>query len=177
MEVGDDLCVPGNDWLYALGDANGRVLLTHMGKYQARIAADAILGNRRELLLDGGRSPRITYTDPQVAAVGHTLASAAEAGIDALCVESDMSTTAGGSFIGKGVDGRTRLVVERGSDRVVGATIVAVDGGESLQAATIAVVAGLTMHQLWHAVPAFPSRSEVWLRLVEQWERETTVAT
>ena len=174
IEVGDDMRTGGHDWLYVVGDANGRVLLTHMGKYQARIAADAILGIERELRGDGGLSPRITYTEPQVAAVGHTLASAEDAGLDAYAVEGDMSATAGGSFVGKGIEGRMGLVVERGSDRVLGATIVAVDGGESLHAATIAVVAELTMPQLWHAVPCFPSRSEVWLRLVEAWEREAS---
>ncbi|HZO35500.1 MAG TPA: NAD(P)/FAD-dependent oxidoreductase [Solirubrobacteraceae bacterium] len=172
IEVGDDLRVTGHDWLYVLGDANGRALLTHMGKYQARIAADAILGVAHELRSDGTVSPRITFTEPHVAAVGYTLAGALDAGIDAFFVEGDMSATAGGSFVGRGVEGRVRLIVERGSDRVLGATIVAVDGGESLHAATIAVTTGLTMPQLWHAVPAFPSRSEFWLHLIEAWEDE-----
>jgi pyruvate/2-oxoglutarate dehydrogenase complex dihydrolipoamide dehydrogenase (E3) component len=176
IEVGDDLRVPGHDWLYVLGDANGRALLTHMGKYQARIAADAINGVTHELRSDANQSPRITFTEPNVAAVGHTLASAAEAGFDAFPVEGDMSKTAGGSFIGKGLDGRVRLVVERGSARLLGATFVAVDGGESLHAATIAIAAELTMRDLWHAVPAFPSRSEVWLQLLEAWEREAAGA-
>jgi dihydrolipoamide dehydrogenase len=172
IEVGDDLRVPGRDWLFVAGDANGRALLTHMGKYQARILADEIGGVSHELRSDGPLSPRVTFTEPQVAAVGHTLASATEAGIDALCVDGDMSRTPGGSFVGKGVDGPTRLVVERGSGRVLGATFVAVEAAESLHAATIAIIGELTMDQLWHAVPAFPTRSEVWLQLQEAWERE-----
>jgi len=172
IEVGDDLRVEGHDWLYVVGDANGRVLLTHMGKYQARIAADGILGTRRELRSDGARSPRVTFTEPAVAAVGLTLAGARDEGLDVLAVDAGTSANAGGSFYGRGVDGTTRLVVERGSGRVVGATFVGAEIADFLHAATIAVAAELTMDQLWHAVPAFPTRSEVWLNLVEAWERE-----
>ena len=81
LEVDGSLRVPGFDWLYAIGDVNGRALLTHMGKYQGRLAADAILGHEVAIRSDGGRSPRVIFTDPQVGAVGHTLASALEAGL------------------------------------------------------------------------------------------------
>jgi dihydrolipoamide dehydrogenase len=175
VEVGDDLRVPGHDWLYVVGDLNGRVLLTHMGKYQARVAADRILGRDAQLLADGRTSPRVTFTEPQVAAVGLTLAAAREAGHDALCVEAETSGNAGGSFHGRNAPGTTRLVIERGTDRLLGATFVGVDVAESLHAATIVISAGLTMRHLWHAVPAFPTRSEVWLRLVEAWERDARI--
>ena len=83
LEVDDQLRVDGSDWLYAIGDVNGRALLTHMGKYQARIAADHILGKQVAATADKHGSPRVTFTDPQVAAVGHTLATAEQAGIEA----------------------------------------------------------------------------------------------
>ncbi len=175
IEVGDDLRVAGHDWLYVVGDANGRVLLTHMGKYQARLAADGIRGaqdSRIRPSSDGPLSPRVTFTEPQIAAVGHTLEAAREAGHDALCVEATTSGNAGGSFFGRDVPGTTRLVVERGSGRVLGATIVGAEIADFLHAATIAVVAELPMEVLLHAVPAFPTRSEVWLNLAEAWERE-----
>jgi dihydrolipoamide dehydrogenase len=172
IDVNDDLRVPGHDWLYVLGDANGRVLLTHMGKYQARVAAEHVLGRAVPLRSDGAQSPRVTFTEPNVAAVGHTLDSARESGLDALCVEAGPSENAGGSFFGRGADGTMRLVIDRATDRIVGATIVGAEIAEFLHAATLAVVGELTMHQAWHAVPAFPTRSEVWLRLVEAWERE-----
>ena len=171
IDVGDDLRVPGRDWLFVVGDANGRVLLTHMGKYQARIVADAVRGVSRELRVDGAVSPRVTFTDPQVAAVGRTLQGAREEGLDAECVEAETSGNAAGSFVGRGVDARTRLVYERASGRVLGVTFVGAEVAEALHAATIAVSAGLRMDQLWHAVPAFPTRSEVWLQLQEAWER------
>ena len=83
FRVDDSLQVPGHDWLYAVGDVNGRALLTHMGKYQARLAADAILGHSVAIRSDGGLSPRVIFTDPQVGAVGYTLAAAAAAGLAA----------------------------------------------------------------------------------------------
>ncbi|MFL5845817.1 MAG: dihydrolipoyl dehydrogenase family protein [Solirubrobacteraceae bacterium] len=172
IPVGDDLRVPGHDWLYVLGDVNGRIQLTHMGKYQARIAADRILGIERTLESDGARSPRVTFTEPQIAAVGYTLAGAQEAGLDAFCVEAETSGNAGGSFFGRGVAGTTRLVIERGSNRILGCTLVGADVADFLHTATVAITGAMTMDRFWHAVPAFPTRSEVWLNLIEAWERE-----
>jgi dihydrolipoamide dehydrogenase len=167
ITVGDDLRVPGRDWLYVLGDANGRILLTHMGKYQARIVADRILGKEHELRSDGALSPRVTFTEPQVAAVGYTLDGAREAGHDAFCVEAETSGSAGGSFYGRNVAGTTRMVLERGTNRVLGTTLVGAEIADFLHAATIAVVAEVPIERLLHAVPSFPTRSEVWLKLLE----------
>ena len=167
--VDDSLRVPGKDWLYAVGDVNGRALLTHMGKYQARLAADAIMGRSVELRSDGGASPRVIFTDPQVGAVGLTLAAAQEAGIDVRSVDVDTGGNAGGSFVGKGAAGTARIVVDEGRRVVVGATITGPEVAEALHAATIAVVGEVPLDDLWHAVPAFPTRSELWLRLLESY--------
>jgi pyruvate/2-oxoglutarate dehydrogenase complex dihydrolipoamide dehydrogenase (E3) component len=167
LEVDDSLRVAGLDWLYAVGDVNGRALLTHMGKYQARLAADAILGETVSLRSDGGLSPRVIFTDPQIGAVGHTLASAHEAEIDARAVDVDTGGNAGGSFVGHGAPGTSRVVVDETRRVVVGVTITGAEVAEALHAATIAVVAEVSLDDLWHAVPAFPTRSELWLRLLE----------
>jgi dihydrolipoamide dehydrogenase len=169
IDVDDRLRARSHEWLYAIGDANGRVLLTHMGKYQARIAAYAILGRDAQIgaRSDGPLSPRVIFTEPQVAAVGHTLASAQEAGIDARAVDVETSGTAGASFYGRNTPGTCRIVVDERRRVVVGATFCGVDVGEWLHAATIAVVAEVPLDSLWHAVPSFPTRSEVWLRLLE----------
>jgi pyruvate/2-oxoglutarate dehydrogenase complex dihydrolipoamide dehydrogenase (E3) component len=167
IEVDVTLRVPGHDWLYAIGDVNGRVLLTHMGKYQARIAADRILGREVPLRSDGPLSPRITFTEPQVAAVGHTLASAQEAGIEARAVDVSTQGNAGGSFIGKGAPGTARIVVDERRRVIVGATFTGVEVAEALHAATIAVIGEVALDDLWHAVPCFPTRSELWLKLLE----------
>lgn len=127
VRVDDSLRVPGFDWLYAVGDVNGRALLTHMGKYQARLAADAILGRRVAIRSDGLHSPRVIFTDPQVGAVGHTMATALAAGIDARAVDVDTGGNAGGSFIGRGAAGTSRLVVDERRGVVVGATITGVE--------------------------------------------------
>jgi dihydrolipoamide dehydrogenase len=169
VAVDERLQARGHDWLYAIGDANGRVLLTHMGKYQGRIAADAILGRDARIgpRSDGPLSPRVIFTEPQVAAVGHTLASAQEAKIEARAVDVETSGTAGASFYGRNTPGTCRIVVDEERRVIVGATLCGVDVGEWLHAATIAVVGEVPLETLWHAVPSFPTRSEVWLRLLE----------
>ena len=169
VTVDDTLRVPGHDWLYAIGDVNGRVLLTHMGKYQGRIAADVILGKEARIdpLSDGALSPRVTFTEPQVAAVGHTFASALAAGMPVRAVDQETSGTAGGSFYGRNAPGTSRLVVDEDRRIIVGATFCGTDVAEWLHAATFAVVGEVPIDKLWHAVPSYPSRSEVWLRLFE----------
>ena len=166
VEVGENLRSATHDWLYSIGDANGRTLLTHMGKYQARIAADVILGKDVSLVSDGPLSPRVIFTDPQVAAVGHTLASAEAAGLKVRALDVETGANAGASFVGRNAPGTSRLVVDEGGV-IVGATFTGVEVAESLHAATIAVVCELRLEQLVHAVPCFPTRSEVWLKLVE----------
>jgi pyruvate/2-oxoglutarate dehydrogenase complex dihydrolipoamide dehydrogenase (E3) component len=168
IEVGDDLRVRGHDWLYVIGDANGKSLLTHEGKYQARAAADQICGDAGARIRENvGPPPRVTFTEPQVAAVGHTLDSAIAAGLRVRAVDVATDATAGASFHGRGTGGTSRIVVDEDRRVIVGATFVGVDIAEWLHAATIAVVAAVPLDDLWHAVPAFPTRSEVWLKLLE----------
>jgi pyruvate/2-oxoglutarate dehydrogenase complex dihydrolipoamide dehydrogenase (E3) component len=168
IEVDDSM--RASDWLYAIGDVNGRALLTHMGKYQARVAADVILGEDSAcLLVDGARSPRVIFTDPHVAAVGYTLAAAQEAGLNVRAADVPTQGNAGASFYGRdSTAGTARLVVDEDRRVVVGATFTGPEVAEFLQAATIAVVGEVTIDRLFHAVPAFPTRSEVWLYLLEQ---------
>jgi dihydrolipoamide dehydrogenase len=167
VEVDDTMRVPGHGWLYVVGDANGRALLTHMGKYQARLAADHILGRPVQLRSDGRQSPRVIFTEPQVAAVGHTLASAQEAGLNVRAVDTPTEGNAGGSFVGHDAPGTARIVVDDDRRVIVGATFTGVEVAESLHAATIAVIGEVPLEHLWHAVPCFPTRSELWLKLLE----------
>jgi dihydrolipoamide dehydrogenase len=169
VEVRDTMQSTAHDWLYAIGDVNGRVLLTHMGKYQGRLAADHILGKPVELRSDGAQSPRVIFTDPQVAAVGHTEAGAREAGLNIKVVEVGSGANAGGSFYGRNAPGSARIVVDEDRRVIVGATFTGPDIGEFIHAATIAVIAEVPLERLWHAVPSFPTRSELWLRLLENY--------
>jgi pyruvate/2-oxoglutarate dehydrogenase complex dihydrolipoamide dehydrogenase (E3) component len=157
--------VPGHEGLYVVGDANGRVLLTHMGKYQARLTAARILGRPQQLRSDGALSPRVIFTEPQVAAVGHTLASARAAGLSVRAVDRPL-TVAGETFVGHGAPGAARIVVDLDRGVLLGATFVGVEVADWLHAATIAVVGEVPIELLAHAVPAFPTRSEVWLGLI-----------
>jgi pyruvate/2-oxoglutarate dehydrogenase complex dihydrolipoamide dehydrogenase (E3) component len=157
-------------WLYAIGDCNGRALLTHEGKYHARVAADHILGDGGSRLHeeDGRLAPRVVFTEPQVAAVGHTEATAREAGIRILLADGDLGhTAAGSSFVGRGVPAKVRLVVDEDRHVIVGATFTGAEVADMLQAATFALVGEVPIARLRHAVPPFPTRSEVWLGLLD----------
>jgi len=177
VEVDDGLQVPGLPWLYAVGDVNGRALLTHMGKYQARIAADRIMGETGALArADLAGSPRVVFTDPEVASVGRTLAAAREAGIDALAIDLPTGGSAGGAFVGHGAPGTSRFVVDRPRQVLVGVTFVGPEANDFLQAASIAVAAEVPLTRLAHAVASFPTRSELWLNFLEKYEREAGVS-
>ncbi len=157
------------DWLYAVGDVNGRALLTHAGKYQARVAVATIMNREARAVWDGELSPRVVFTEPQIAAVGRTLEQALQAGIAARAVDADPGSTAGASFVGKGAPSGARIVVDQDREVIVGATIVGPDVAESLHAATVAIVGEVPLTRLVHAVPSFPTRSEVWLGLLGDW--------
>jgi len=167
LDVDDRMRVADRQWLYAIGDVNGRALFTHMGKYQAWIAAENVLGRGVEAIAEGIGSPRVTFTDPQVAAAGKTLDQAREAGIDAVAVDVPTDGTAGASFQGKDTGGTSRIVVDQARQVIVGATFTGFETADFLHAATIAIVGEVPLPQLRHAVAAYPSRSEVWLKLLE----------
>lgn len=177
--VDDSMRVTGTDWLYAVGDVNGRALLTHQGKYQARIAGEAIAARLNGTDLAGGdwgahaatadhrAVPRVVFTDPELAAVGLTEAAAREAGHPVRTVEVELGSVAGASLHADGYAGRAKLVIDAERRILLGATFVGQDVAELLHAASIAIVGEVTLERLWHAVPAYPTLSEVWLRLLE----------
>jgi pyruvate/2-oxoglutarate dehydrogenase complex dihydrolipoamide dehydrogenase (E3) component len=180
VEVDDTLRSTSVDWLYSVGDANGRVPLTHQGKYQARICADVLVaraqgvaeetiaGDRKySAFADDRMVPQVVFTDPQVAAVGLTEAEARQRGYDVRVVEYDIGWVAGASLEADGYRGKANLVVDEARHVPLGATFVGQDVAEIVHAATIAVVGEVPVETLWHAVPSFPTVSEIWLRLLE----------
>ncbi|WP_262850797.1 dihydrolipoyl dehydrogenase family protein [Mumia quercus] len=190
LEVDDTLRVlaadgapVGDGWLYAAGDVNRRALLTHQGKYQARAVGDAIVARATgEPVQDGrwGRHvataderavPQVIFTDPQIASVGLTAAAAAAAGLRVRVLDIDMGAVTGAALHADGYRGQARMVVDEERQVVVGFTLAGADVAELLHAATIAVVGEVPLDRLWHAVPAFPTVSEVWLRLLEAYGR------
>jgi pyruvate/2-oxoglutarate dehydrogenase complex dihydrolipoamide dehydrogenase (E3) component len=176
LTVDDSLLVEGIGWLYATGDVNGRSLLTHMGKYQARICGDVIAARaqgRPEQHLratsDHGAVPQVVFTDPQACAVGLTEAEARDKGIDVRVVSYALEDVAGGSLQGDGYAGRAALVIDESRRVIVGATFVGPEVADLLHSATVAVVGEVPLDRLWHAVPSYPTVSEVWLRLLEEY--------
>ncbi|MBI9113396.1 dihydrolipoyl dehydrogenase family protein [Sanguibacter suaedae] len=185
LEVDDAMQVQGVDggWLFAAGDAAGRVATTHQGKYEARVVGDVIaarFGDSDEAAEDGARAwsrfratadheavPQVVFTRPEVAAVGLTEAAARDAGYTVRTVRYDLGSVAGTAVNGDGTEGTAQLVLDEDRGVVLGATFVGPDVAELLHAATIAVVGQVPLDRLWHAVPAYPTVSEVWLRLLE----------
>jgi pyruvate/2-oxoglutarate dehydrogenase complex dihydrolipoamide dehydrogenase (E3) component len=169
VAVDDQLRAVGVDgeWLYAVGDCNGRVMLTHMGKYQARIAADVILGKE---IVDKASSdvvPRVTFTDPQVCAVGLTEDQARERGIDVRTVSYGTGDVPGAYVQGNGISGTSKLIIDEPRGVLVGATFTGPAVQELLHSATVAIAGAVPVEMLRHAVPSFPTVSEVWLHLLE----------
>ncbi|MFI7546723.1 dihydrolipoyl dehydrogenase family protein [Actinoplanes sp. NPDC049599] len=179
----DTMRVPGTDWLYAAGDVTHRALLTHQGKYQARAAGDVIAARATGAAVsdapwgahvataDHHAVPQVTFTDPQVASVGLTAAAARAAGHRVRVVDYEIGRVAGASLHADGYTGTARMVVDERREVLLGATFAGPDVAELLQAATIAVVGEVPVARLWHAVPAYPTVSEIWLRLLETYGR------
>jgi pyruvate/2-oxoglutarate dehydrogenase complex dihydrolipoamide dehydrogenase (E3) component len=167
LDTDERMRVGGRGWLYAVGDVNGRALFTHMGKYQAWVAVENLLGRETAASAESLGSPRVTFTDPQVAAAGKTLAQAEEAGIDARAIDVPTDGTPGASFQGKDTGGTSRIVVDQEKETIVGATFTGFETADLLQAATVAIVGEVPLSKLRHAVAPYPARSEIWLKLLE----------
>ncbi|MEZ3159292.1 NAD(P)/FAD-dependent oxidoreductase [Microbacterium sp. BWT-B31] len=185
LDVDDTLRVRGTDWLYAVGDVNHRALLTHQAKYQARAAGDVIAAraNGRRVddrpwgahvaTADHDAVPQVTFTDPEVASVGLTEAAARTAGRRIRVLDYDLSWIAGATTHSDDYRGQARAIVDEDRGVLIGATFVGADVAELLQSATIAIVGEVPLDRLWHAVPAYPTISEVWLRWLEEYGRPT----
>lgn len=176
-------------WLWAAGDVTGDAPLTHMGKYAARAVGDAVAAwaGQREHGTEATADPpnpyaplaqtsmqravtQVVFTDPEVASVGPSLADAREQAEQhdgsVSSVDLDIAV-AGSSLHSPDYTGWARLVVDDERQVLLGATFVGPDVAELLHSATVAVVGEVPLDRLWHAVPAYPTVSEVWLRLLE----------
>jgi len=188
IDVDDTLLVRGetnhkHGWLYATGDVNHRALLTHQGKYQARAAGDVIVARAlgtgvhdgewgaHAATADHAAVPQVTFSDPEVASVGLTSTAAEKAGFEIRVVDYELGNVAGASLQADGYAGKARMVVDEKRKVVLGVTFVGQDVSELLHAATIAVVGEVPIDRLWHAVPAYPTMNEIWLRLLETYGR------
>jgi pyruvate/2-oxoglutarate dehydrogenase complex dihydrolipoamide dehydrogenase (E3) component len=178
VNVDETLRVPEVDggWLYAVGDVNGRNLLTHMGKYQARAAGDVIAarangepdeGPGMVAWADHTVTTQVIFTDPEIGMAGMTQETAERNGLRVRQVEIPLSGVAGASLQADGYTGTARVVIDEDRRVVVGATFVGQDVAELLHSATVAIAGEVPLERLWHAVPPFPTISEIWLRVLE----------
>ncbi len=183
LDTDDTLLVTGTDWLYAVGDVNHRALLTHQGKYQARAAGEVIAARAKGEAVraepwgahvataDHAAVPQVTFTSPEVASVGLTADAAEKQGIDVRVVDYDLAALAGSALKSDTYRGQARIVVDESRRVIVGATFVGPEVSDLLHAATIAVVGEVPIDRLWHAVPSYPTVSEIWLRLLDAYGR------
>lgn len=187
LDVDDTLLVRGTDWLYAAGDVNHRALLTHQGKYQARAAGDVIAARAKGepvqdapwgahvATADHAAVPQVTFTDPEVASVGLTAAAAEKKGLRIRVIDYDLAWIAGSAEQSDDYRGQARAVIDEDRQVLVGVTFVGPEVAELLHSATIAVVGEVPLHRLWHAVPSYPTVSEVWLRFLESYGRDSAI--
>jgi dihydrolipoamide dehydrogenase len=187
LETNSSLAVPlpgaKKSWLYAVGDVNGLTPTKHMGIYQARIASNAILASARSSHLDIHvdipkhfsitETPRedltfsqVIFTEPNIGTVGLTLASAQAAGLNVRVADSAFDI-AGAMLYGNSQKAWARWVIEEGSERLVGATFVSAEGAEFVNAAQVATSQGMTLRNMVHIVPPFPTRGEIWTGLID----------
>jgi pyruvate/2-oxoglutarate dehydrogenase complex dihydrolipoamide dehydrogenase (E3) component len=191
LDVDDTCLVRGglgddgkNDWLYAVGDINHRALLTHIGKYQGRACAKAILERaRRGTVIDDDQAewsqsvakadhnmvPQVIFTDPQVASVGLTERDAKGLGLNTRSVDSDIGNLEGAQLKEEGYVGHARLIVDEDNQVIVGATFLGPEVSDLMHSATVAIVGRVPIDRLWHAVPSFPTVTEVWTELLENY--------
>jgi pyruvate/2-oxoglutarate dehydrogenase complex dihydrolipoamide dehydrogenase (E3) component len=189
LDVDDTCLVRGglgegeNDWLYAVGDINHRALLTHIGKYQGRACAKAILERARggRTVIDDDQAewsqsvakadhnmvPQVIFTDPQVASVGLIERDAKDLGLNTRSVDSDIGNLPGAQLKEEGYVGHARLIVDEDNQVIVGATFLGPEVSDLMHSATVAIVGKVPIDRLWHAVPSFPTVAEVWTELLE----------
>ncbi|MFP5316516.1 MAG: dihydrolipoyl dehydrogenase family protein [Actinomycetes bacterium] len=181
LHTDDSGQVSGHPWLYAVGDAAGKALLTHQGKYEARMMGDALVARAKGELkgspddwsafaatADTYAVPQVVFTDPEIAMVGRTLEAARRDGLDAS--ETSLGLAVAGSALhSDGYEGWAQMVVDEDRKVLVGVTFAGPDVAELLHAATVAITGEVPLNRLWHAVPAYPTISEVWLRLLEKY--------
>ena len=149
--------------LWAIGDVTGIFPLTHVGKYQGRIMAANVLGQPREANYDA--VPRVTFTDPQAAAVG-----ASEARFSATVLLRDVAKTA--AYTRAYAESNGYLTLLSDGERLTGAHALGPEAGEWLQQATLAIRARISLDILRDTIQPFPTFSEIYLATLKALDRE-----
>jgi pyruvate/2-oxoglutarate dehydrogenase complex dihydrolipoamide dehydrogenase (E3) component len=170
--------IPVNDWLetlypniYAVGDVAGPYQFTHFAAHQAWFAAvNGLFGHLKRFRADYRVLPWVTFTDPEVAHVGHNEASAKAAGLAFEVVRYDLSHL--DRALAEGTDrGFVKLLVEPGKDRLLGATIVAANAGELIAEPVLAMKHGLGLNKLLGTIHAYPTLAEANKYAAGEWKK------
>jgi dihydrolipoamide dehydrogenase len=172
--------IPSNKdtpWLYATADVTGRALMSHTSKYHGRVAGNAIIARSKGTFQEGVGSvqasadhyavPQVIFSDPQVASVGLIRDEAKSRGFSIRAITAPVQTL-GANLHAEGYEpGWAQWVVDAQSDVLLGATFVGSGVADLLHASTVAIVGKMTLEQLVHAIPPFPTMSEVYLNLLD----------
>ncbi|GAA2064961.1 dihydrolipoyl dehydrogenase family protein [Williamsia deligens] len=161
----------GVDWLYSVGDASFGPMLTHWGKYQSRIVGQRIAavaeGRTPTTVPAAPPVPQVVFTDPEVASTGLSEKEARSAYDSVTVITKPITAAAGVGLLRDDASGTAQIVVDDATRTLVGATFVGPEAGELIHAATVAIVGKITVDDLWHAVPSYPTPAEIYLRLLE----------
>jgi dihydrolipoamide dehydrogenase len=158
-----DARLQAGERLWAVGDVTGIWPLTHVGKYQGRVAASNILGEPREAHYEA--VPRVTYTDPQAAAVGAT-----EAPFSATALVPEVAKTA--TYTRAYAESNGFMTLLSDGERLTGAYALGPEAGEWLQQATLAIRASVPLDVLNDTIQPFPTFSEIYLNGVKALRHE-----
>jgi dihydrolipoamide dehydrogenase len=165
--VAVDARLRAGERLWAIGDVTGIWPLTHVGKYQGEVVAANILGEPREAHYEA--VPRVTYTDPQAAAVGAT-----DAAVSATALVSEVAKTA--TYTHAYAESNGFLTLLSDGERLTGAYALGPEAGEWLQQATLAIRARVPLDVLRDTIQPFPTFSEIYVEALKALDREIATA-
>jgi dihydrolipoamide dehydrogenase len=150
--------------IFAIGDVAGEPMLAHKATHEARVAVEAILGEPASW--DPAAIPAVVFTDPELAWCGLTEAEATERGVAVTIVTFPWTASGRATTLGRS-DGLTKLVLERGTERVLGVGIVGPNAGELIAEGTLAVEMGARADDLRFTIHAHPTLSETLMETAE----------
>ncbi|HEX9946482.1 MAG TPA: FAD-dependent oxidoreductase [Allosphingosinicella sp.] len=178
LGIETDRTIAVNEWLetrfpniYAVGDVAGPYQFTHFAAHQAWFAAvNGLFGHLKRFRADYRVLPWVTFTDPEVAHVGHNALSATAAGIDHEVVRYDLSHL--DRALAEGANrGFVKLLVQPGKDRLLGATIVAAGAGELIAELALAMKHGVGLNKILGTVHAYPTLAEANKYAAGEWKK------
>jgi pyruvate/2-oxoglutarate dehydrogenase complex dihydrolipoamide dehydrogenase (E3) component len=178
LGIETDKTIVTNDYLetiypniFAAGDVAGPYQFTHFAAHQAWYAAvNALFGSLRKFRTDYSVLPWTTFTDPEVAHVGHSEATAREQGIDFEVVRYDLGHL--DRAVAEGVNhGFVKVLVARGKDRILGVTIVAANAGELLAEFVLAMKHKLGLNKILGTIHSYPTMAEANKYAAGEWKK------